>query len=191
MIRPLVVCFGILAFSFTVLQYSVLFVYALLSGRLLRDNRAGRRPVALAKIATDHTMPGVSVIMPAYNEENVITHTTVSALAQEYPHIEVIVVNDGSKDSTLHVMIDHFAMEPYDTDPRQGPIPTERVHTIYRSRTEPRIVVVDKAPSGAKADNSNVGINIASYPWVVVMDADEFMEQRHDRALHGRGGGIA
>jgi len=177
MIRLVVTVFGIVCFSFTALQYSALFGYAVLSGRLLRDNRAGRRPVALAKIATDRTMPGVSVIMPAYNEENVITHTTVSALAQEYPHIEVIVVNDGSKDATLQVLIDHFHMEAYDTDPLQGPIPTERVHAIYRSRIEPRIVVVDKAPSGAKADNSNVGINMASYPWVVVMDADEFMER--------------
>ena len=177
MIRTLVVGFGLVCFSFTVLQYFALLVYAALSGRLLRDNRAGRRPVALVKIATDRTMPGVSVIMPAYNEENVITHTTVSALAQEYPHIEVIVVNDGSKDATLQVLIDHFHMEAYDTDPLQGPIPTERVHTVYRSRIEPRIVVIDKAPSGAKDDNSNVGINTASYPWVVVMDADEFMER--------------
>lgn len=177
MIKLAIIGFGIVCFSFTVVQYSALVAFGALSGRLLRANRAGRRPVALAKIATEPSMPGVSVIMPAYNEENVITHTTVSALAQEYPHIEVIVVNDGSRDATLQVLIDHFSMEAYDTDPRQGPIPTEQVHTIYRSRTEPRIVVVDKALSGAKADNSNVGINIASYPWVVVMDADEFMER--------------
>jgi cellulose synthase/poly-beta-1,6-N-acetylglucosamine synthase-like glycosyltransferase len=177
MIRALIVGFGVICFSFTVLQYAVLLVYAVFSGRLLRDNRAGRRPVALAKVATDRAMPGVSVIMPAYNEENVITHTTVSALAQEYPHIEVIVVNDGSKDATLQVLVDHFDMEAYDTDPPPGPIPTEPVRAIYRSRREPRIVVVDKAPSGSKADGSNAGINAASYPWVVVMDSDEFMER--------------
>ena len=122
-------------------------------------------------------MPGVSIIMPAYNEENVITHTTVSALAQEYPNVEVIVVNDGSKDGTLQVLIDHFAMEAYETNPPQGEIATEKVHAVYRSRSEHRIVVVDKAASGAKADNSNVGLNIASHPWVVIMDADEFMER--------------
>ena len=177
MIRTLVVGFGVICFSFTVLQYAVLLLYAALSGRLLRDNRAGRRPVALAKIANDRAMPGVSIIMPAYNEENVITHTTVSALAQEYPHVEVIVVNDGSKDATLQVLIDHFHLEPYDTNPPPGPIATEPVKAIYRSRSESRIVVVDKAPSGAKADGSNAGINAASYPWVVVMDADEFLER--------------
>ena len=151
--------------------------YGVLSGGLLRDKRAGRRPVVLAKVATDRAMPGVSIIMPAYNEENVITHTTVSALEQEYPHVEVIVVNDGSKDATLQVLIDHFDLELYDANPPQGPIATETVRGIYRSRHEPRIVVVDKAPSGAKADGANAGINLASHPWVVVMDADEFMER--------------
>ncbi len=177
MIRVAIVGFAAFCFTFTVLQYTVLLGYAGLSRRLLRENRGGRRPVALAKVATDNVMPGVSVIMPAYNEANVITHTTVSALAQEYPHIEVVVVNDGSKDDTLQVLIDHFGLEVFASDPEQGPIPTERVLTVYRSRIEPRITVVDKAPSGAKADGANAGINLARHPWVVVMDADEFMER--------------
>lgn len=177
MIRLAIVAFAAFCFMFTVLQYTVLLVYAALSRGLLRENRGGRRPVALAKVATDKVMPGVSVIMPAYNEQNVIIHTTVSALAQEYPHIEVVVVNDGSKDRTLDVLIDHFGLEVFESDPEQGPIPTERVLTVYRSRSEPRITVIDKAPSGAKADGSNAGINLARHPWVVVMDADEFMER--------------
>jgi cellulose synthase/poly-beta-1,6-N-acetylglucosamine synthase-like glycosyltransferase len=172
-----VVSFAIFCFTFTILQYTVLLAYAGLSGRLLRENRGGRRPLALAKVATDSVMPGVSIVMPAYNEENVIVHTTVSALAQEYPHVEVVVVNDGSKDQTLQVLIDHFGLEVFDADPEQGPIPTEHVLAVYRSRVEPRITVVDKAPSGAKADGSNAGINLARHPWVVVMDADEFMER--------------
>jgi cellulose synthase/poly-beta-1,6-N-acetylglucosamine synthase-like glycosyltransferase len=177
MIRLAVVVFGAACITFTTAQFAVLLLYAGLSGRLLRDKRAGRRPVALAKVATDRAMPGVSVIMPAYNEESVIVHTTISALAQEYPRIEVVVVNDGSKDATLQVLIKHFDLEVYEHDPPPGPILTKHVHAIYRSRREPRIVVVDKAASGSKADGSNAGINAANYPWVVVMDADEFMER--------------
>lgn len=176
-LRTAVFVFGVVCLSFTVLQYWSMLVWAGLSRRLLRDNRPGRRELALFKAASDRTMPGVSIIMPAYNEENVIVHTANSALSQQYARLEVIIVNDGSKDDTLAVLIEAFDMEAFDTDPPQGPIPTKRVHTVYRSRREPRLVVVDKAPSGAKADNSNVGINIASYPWVVVMDADEFMER--------------
>jgi cellulose synthase/poly-beta-1,6-N-acetylglucosamine synthase-like glycosyltransferase len=176
-IRALLFGFAAFCCCFTIAQSATLLAYGALSGRLLRDHRAGRRPVALAKVATDPAMPGVSIVMPAYNEELVIVHTTVSALAQDYPRVEVIVVNDGSKDATLQVLIDHFDLEVYEHDPPAGPIATEPVRAVYRSRREPRIVVVDKAPSGAKADGSNAGINVASHPWVVVMDADEFMER--------------
>ena len=176
MIRAVIFWFGVLCVGFTALQYITQILWATLSGRLLRDHRSGSRPLALAKITSDDAVPGVTMILPAYNEEAVITHTAVSALAQEYPKLEVIIVNDGSKDNTLQVLIDRFDMEPFDDDPQQGVIPTCDLFTIYRSRSEHRIVVVDKAGSGAKADNVNVGINLASHPWVVVMDGDEFLE---------------
>lgn len=176
MIFGIVIAFGLVCFAFTIAQYAVMMGYAVLSGRLLAANRASRRPVALAKVATDPVLPGVSIIMPAYNEEAGIVDTTVSALAQHYPSIEVVVVNDGSKDDTVQVLIDHFGMELFEENPPQGPIATKPVRAIYRSPREPRIVVVDKEPSGSKADGSNAGINAARYPWVVIMDADEFME---------------
>jgi cellulose synthase/poly-beta-1,6-N-acetylglucosamine synthase-like glycosyltransferase len=176
--RNVAILVATLCFMFTSAHYATLLLYAVLSGRLMREHRAGRRPVALAKTATDSSLPGVSIIMPAYNEESGIVHSTISALAQGYPHVEVVVVNDGSRDGTVRALIDHFGLEPFDTDPRSGPIPTEAVHTVYRSRDDQRIVVVDKAPAGAKADAANAGINVARYPWVVVMDADQFLE--HD-----------
>ncbi len=47
---------------------------------------------------------------------------------------------------------------------------------MWRSRTEPRLLVVDKDPSGAKADGSNCAINFSTKPWVAVMDADELVD---------------
>src|SRR5690242_15804974 len=42
--------------------------------------------------------PLVSVIIPAYNQGPWLARAIESTLAQTYPHIEVIVVNDGSRD---------------------------------------------------------------------------------------------
>lgn len=51
-----------------------------------------------------NTLPLVSVITPAYNRENTIRATLISAMRQEYPNMEYIVVNDGSQDDTENIV---------------------------------------------------------------------------------------
>jgi glycosyltransferase involved in cell wall biosynthesis len=46
----------------------------------------------------------VSVVIPAYNAADYVAQAVDSVLAQDYPQVEVIVVNDGSKDDTLEVL---------------------------------------------------------------------------------------
>lgn len=48
--------------------------------------------------------PKVSVIIPAYNAEAFVSQAIDSVLEQTYPHIEVIVVNDGSTDATPEIL---------------------------------------------------------------------------------------
>lgn len=56
--------------------------------------------------------PHVSVIIAAYNEEPVISRTVRSVLSSSYKNLEVIVVDDGSKDATYEILERDFAEEP-------------------------------------------------------------------------------
>ncbi len=56
--------------------------------------------------------PHVSVLIPAYNEEAAIVDTVGAALASNYPHLEVLVVNDGSTDRTAALVQRNFGHDP-------------------------------------------------------------------------------
>lgn len=53
------------------------------------------------------TPPLVSVLMPCYNVEPWIEDTIASVRAQHYPHIELVVVDDGSTDNTFHRAVNY------------------------------------------------------------------------------------
>ena len=48
--------------------------------------------------------PKVSVLIPSYNQEDVIEQTLLSALTQDYDHLEVVVTDDASKDRTPQII---------------------------------------------------------------------------------------
>ena len=48
--------------------------------------------------------PSVSIVIPAYNHGAYVAETITSVLAQDYPAIETIVIDDGSTDDTAHVL---------------------------------------------------------------------------------------
>lgn len=118
----------------------------------------------------------VSIVLPAYNERLTIVAAVQSLLQLTYPDFEVIVINDGSKDDTLNILIQDFGLSPFPEAYRQR-LNTSEVRGIYHSRRYPNLRVVDKA-HGGKADALNVGINAARFPLFCSVDADSII-QRH------------
>lgn len=120
--------------------------------------------------------PPLSVLVPAYNEENTIAASVLSFLSLEYPRHEVIVVNDGSTDGTLQRLIDQYQLEQV---PAAYPVvvPTMPVHGYYRSRVHAKLACVDKVNGRGKGDAVNAALNAARYPFVLVVDADTFIER--------------
>jgi cellulose synthase/poly-beta-1,6-N-acetylglucosamine synthase-like glycosyltransferase len=117
----------------------------------------------------------ISIIAPAYNEENTIVESVRSLLSLEYPLFEVIVVNDGSSDLTLEKLIRFFHLEK---TPRvfRKVIETKPVRGIYFSPSHPKLVVLDKV-NGRKADALNAGLNVARYPLFCAVDSDSLLEK--------------
>ena len=102
----------------------------------------------------------VSVLIPAFNEEDSIKETVETVLKSDYKNIrEILILNDGSTDKTLEI-----AKE------------LERKH--------PLVKVIDKKNSG-KADSLNYGINIAKGELIAVVDADSYPDERAIRLMAG------
>lgn len=120
--------------------------------------------------------PGISVLVPAYNEEAGIVESVRSLLALRYPRHEVIVINDGSSDGTLTRLREEFDIVPVHRA-RRGSIACRPIRAIYVSRRNRALWVIDKE-NGGKADALNAGLDTARYPYVCAVDADALIEER-------------
>ncbi len=118
--------------------------------------------------------PPISIVVPAYNEAKSIVESVRSLLTLAYPRLEVVVVNDGSTDDTLQQLIAAYRLRPTPRVYWQR-IKSKPVRGIYWSPAHPGLWVLDKE-NGRKADANNAGINLASAPYVCVVDGDSIIE---------------
>jgi cellulose synthase/poly-beta-1,6-N-acetylglucosamine synthase-like glycosyltransferase len=129
---------------------------------------------ALTRALGSAALPGLSILVPAYNEELTIVESTRSFLTLEYTRHEVIVVNDGSRDGTMARLIE--AYELFEVPAAfMVTVKTQRVRAYYRSRLYSKLLVVDKE-NGGKADALNAALNAANHPYVLAVDADTLIE---------------
>jgi glycosyltransferase involved in cell wall biosynthesis len=66
------------------------------------------------------TLPSVAVIIPCYNAEKWVAQAIRSALDQDYPNLEVIVIDDGSTDGSLDIIRSFGDRIRWETGPNRG-----------------------------------------------------------------------
>ena len=142
---------------------------------ILIQHRRRWTPRALDTVLRSPATPPISLIVPAYGEEATIAESLRGLLLLNYPQFEVVVVNDGSKDGTLDVLVDAYSLMKAPVAYQQ-PLETAPVRGLYRSLDHPDLVVIDKV-NGGKADAINAGINAARHDLVCVIDADSLLEE--------------
>ncbi|RCW77337.1 glycosyltransferase family 2 protein [Saliterribacillus persicus] len=125
---------------------------------------------------------GISVIVPAYNEEKVILNCMQGILNLDYSNYEIIFVNDGSEDDTLKILIDNLEFEPTYRKLPAVKIPHEEVRDVYQSKKYPKIFLLDKE-NGGKADALNAGTEYAAKEIVVTLDADSVLDSASLKAI--------
>lgn len=118
-------------------------------------------------------VPGISVVAPAYNEEKTIVDNVRSLLKMDYPNFDVCIVNDGSKDRTLELLIETFEMVevPFEYVEHVHSAPFKRLFKSINPAYA-RLMVVDKVNGGTKADAVNAGLNVISNPYFINTDVD-------------------
>ena len=135
-----------------------------------RRSRREHRFEDLDALGASRFSPSVSVLLAAFNESVALPHAVRSLLDLDYTEFEVIVVNDGSTDDTLDRLRTMMGLVPVEASSR-GLIETEPVVAYYRSPSDPRLLVIDKA-NGGKADALNAGLNHSRCRYVCGVDAD-------------------
>lgn len=100
----------------------------------------------------------ISIIIPVYNSEQYLEKCLDSVLAQDYPDLEIIVINDGSTDSSGSIL--------------------ERYSGVY-----PCIRYIQQENSGVSAAR-NHGIKVARGKYIAFVDSDDTIPPNYISALY-------
>ncbi len=94
-----------------------------------------------------HHPPKISIIIPSYNYGHFLSRTVQSVIAQNYPEMEIIVIDDGSVDETALIL------EPY----------LNRINYIHQ-------------PNLGLSEARNTGIKASTGDYVLFLDADDLLD---------------
>ena len=158
---------------FLILNSGYLILLLLATEQLFYHKR--RSQVRLCSEKDQGFLPSIAILAPAYNEEPTIIESVRSLLNVDYPELEVIVINDGSKDKTLAVLKEYFHLFKAPRAVDEG-IVTKPVKNVFKSSLDDRLTIIDKE-NGGKADSLNAGVNYSRSRLFCAIDADSLIEK--------------
>lgn len=103
-------------------------------------------------------MPEVSVIVPIYNSEDYLEACLDSLVAQSFPDLEIILIDDGSRDASREICMEYCARFP--------------AFRYFRKE------------NGGLSDARNFGIAKAKGRWLAFVDSDDYVERDFIRMLY-------
>lgn len=95
-------------------------------------------------------MKKISIIVPIYNCEKYISRCIESIVNQTYKNIEIILINDGSTDSTINILKNY-------------------------EKRDNRINIINKSNTGV-SDSRNIGIKKSTGDYIIFVDSDDWLE---------------
>ena len=95
----------------------------------------------------------VSIIIPIYNAEEYIEECIKSIITQTYKNIEIILINDGSRDNSINICKEYL-------------------------KKDKRIIIINQLNKGVSTAR-NSGITIAKGEYITFIDADDTIEKEH------------
>lgn len=104
------------------------------------------------------SLPKVSIIIPVYNAEKYIEKCLQSVIRQTYNNLEIIIVNDGSKDSSK-IICDQF------------------------QRLDKRIAVINNDENRGVGFSRNCGIRAADGDYIIFVDCDDIIDNNYVEEL--------
>ena len=103
--------------------------------------------------------PAISVIVPIYNVEKYLRQCLDSIVGQTFNDLEIILINDGSKDGSLEIVNEYAAKDK-------------------------RIKVIDK-PNEGYGKTMNRGIEVATGEYIGIVESDDWIEPDMYETLYG------
>ena len=164
---------------FSVLWLGYLIFLLATFSTIIKKYKEAKYSEKMILLSNQNLLPPITVIMPAYNESKRIINAITAIINSDYKNVHLIVVNDGSKDKTLELLINKYHLKKTSCLSQQKK-KTAEVVAYYKSDSIANFTVIDKIHSpyaNSAADCINSGLNICQTPLFVTIDSDTILEK--------------